>query len=317
MSGRENGEVDPFLASAVQRAGQIEAAVVHLAKAMQLHLVDSALDPDSHTAEDVETLADLTRRLAQITGVSRALLGDVAAVVDGPPVVHAEVTTVEPVAVSAPARLISPIQTAPALPVAVALPPASATAAPASIAQPPRPTPPPRPQGDRFGRGASAAETGQSDEVEMLYRRVIDPSRQPAMRPVAPGEAIRVTIVADNTIQIGEQSITLSRNQLFLFNALMLRRGICTSRELRAFGFLRGRTEGTVKTTFSQTMAALLELLDQVPEVKIITRIGSGFQSKYAVNPKLVLVDMRRADGSVVGQSDNTGYDADGGSKKN
>ena len=81
---------------------------------------------------------------------------------------------------------------------------------------------------------------------------------------------------------------------MFLFNALMLLRDKPRAAgEIRELGFYPEATNGTATANFSTSMKGLSELLNQAAGIELIKKVGTRADTRYCVNPNLVLRDER------------------------
>ena len=146
---------------------------------------------------------------------------------------------------------------------------------------------------DIRGGGTSSPEHRELEDQGDLYQRLIDLGRIPSMK-IGEDGAIELAIVDNTTLKGGGHTITLGRHERYLFNALMLLREIPASgSELRQFGFFPGAKDNTASMTFSKEMTSLIQQLNEALGVEIFKKVGVRRNMRYAVNPNLVLADLR------------------------
>lgn len=287
MSELRRGELDAFLDVSLEKATRIGQALGHLAKAVELGLVDVALDPSIANNGSREKFVLLGQKLGELSGMSYELLADLSS------------TTGIPIQVDEETQRTLPAQER------LLVTPEPATADDAKVGEQEQAASPVRKEDDGGPTGrtvvAPAPEPSApvkqeaASEQNDLYQRIVELSRLPEMRPVDEAEAVRSEVIADDRIRIGQQEIVLQKHELFLFNALLLLRDEPRSgRELRDLGFYPGAKSTTSSNNaFSVAMNKLTEQLNQVAKKEIIKKIGEKRATRYALNPRLVLTDVR------------------------
>lgn len=287
-------EGSSFVELSLAKATQIEKAMIHLAKAIELDLVDVALDPSSASNGSRERYAALGSKLAELSGISYELMTDISSAT-GIEIVSPEAPSLEQanhskLADSSESPLLSPVVDRTKAPSPA--PTVRPTAQPVETPEPTesRPVAPVVPQTETT---AAPPETTSSNE---LFDRIIDLERMPEMRSVEDVDAIRITVGNDNTVSIKGRDLKLSTNEVFLFNALLLLRDKPrSSSELRELGFEpAGKSPSTA--TFGNAMKSLIEKLNRAAGKEIIKPLGENRGRKYAFNPRAVLSDLRGTD---------------------
>lgn len=287
MAELPGGDVD-LLSVTLEKAARIEQALGHLAKAIELGLVDVALDPSIASNGSRERYIELGQKLAEISGLSYELVTDISEATGIPIQVDGETD-------AAQAELGSPTPALPTPSLREAGEPVAAVVTPPA----PLPTPPPTPR----SASASPTPTGEGSHesltAEELHQRLVDPSRLPKMREVPEGQEISITILGDNKIRVRdrelrERDLTLSTKEIFILNALLLLRDKPRgAAELRALGFqVEGKANPVV--TFSRLMKPLMDRINRAASKEVIKKIGEKRNTQYAVNPNAVLTDARQ-----------------------
>jgi len=127
-----------------------------------------------------------------------------------------------------------------------------------------------------------------------LFSAIVPASETPEMSH-ADLDPINLFIVDDRTILLGDTSVRLSGQQLYVFNAMMLLRDRARNyNELLSLGY-RSETESelSAKQMIGKAVSKLIETLEQAAGVEIIIKSGKTRSLKYVVNPALVLHDNR------------------------
>ncbi len=298
MTEVRGGQPETFLDLSLQKTTHIERALGHLAKAIELELVDISLDPSSLGDDDREKFTLLGQKLARLSGLSYELLADISS------------ATGTPLEAGQPGKLEVPVEEGEkpaALPTGESHRTRSGSVTRAPEDQPrPRRTSPSRSPARTVRAKVGVTTRPETDQTEQnnLYRRIVNPDELPAMRPVDESEAINAEITTDNSIKIGQTQIPLGKHELYLFNALlMLRDKPRSASELRELGFNPdAKSQNQINSSFSRTMSDLIDKLNGAARKEIIKKLGDKKSTRYAVNPKLVLSDVREK----VQQSVNT-----------
>lgn len=128
-----------------------------------------------------------------------------------------------------------------------------------------------------------------------LYQKIVSADQIPNMLREG-DEPITLTISSDSSVTVEGETIHLKRDQLYLFNALMLSRTEPrSSAELRSFGFAPdAKTDSSVTSRFFKGLTAIESSLNEAAGVEIIKRIGQRRAMLYAVNPRLVIAEDRK-----------------------
>lgn len=296
MADVNTGEGNSFVDLSLEKLGRIEQAVVHLAKAIELDLVDVALDPTIASNGSRERYAQLGSRLAELSGISYELVMDIS-----------QATGIAIEGIEGPQSRMGggeesqqpALQPAQPLPLgegttSATAPPAPELADSASEAS----SAPAAPIANQVTTPAdSSAKPKETAETEKdpsrLYERIVELEELPEMRPVEEDEAIQLVVWKDNSIKLKDREIKLNRNELFLFNAMILLRDRPrSSSELRALGFeATGKTPASV--AFGNAVKPLIEKLNRAAGKEVIKKLGERRNTKYAFNPKVVLSDFR------------------------
>ncbi len=290
----------------LEKAVNIERALGHLAKAIELDLVDVALNPEGLTDEDRARYAALGQRLAELSGISYELVMDISQATGIPLSDYDESRDKQ-----SDQQAEQPLPPAPAAPKS-----AEASTLPqsqrdtqsgvkngqhdsteAAVVQSPRPYPE-TPEGAAMTD--STAGAGERQEESELYKKIVDPARLPVMRPVEESEAIIIKIVGNNTALLSDQKLILRGHELYVFNALLLLRDASRSAvELKSLGFYPNATQSTANAAFARAMQELSDKLNRAVGKEVVKRIGAARSTAYAVNPKLVVVDLRETECAV------------------
>ncbi len=304
---------DSLLGAAADRVANTEAAITQLAKVVGLELVDIYLDQGGAPDQDtVERLTEIAGSLITIAGISVDLLKDIAplaglnihmnggaprlvdepveqpALPPGRPTSNTEVP-VQDTAITEPSVSEVPAVTNP---MGGGQEP---TAQPVLAQDTVLDTQPPQASGD----SASPESAGSSEEREVverdLYKRVCDLEAFPAIQLLEGAPVIKLTVAGNNHVRLGDRVLTLDKHELYLFNAmLMLRDGVRTGGELRAFGFYpEASSDGSIAGTFSKAMNGLIEKLNSTAGIELFKKTGAARGTRYIVNPNLVLEDGR------------------------
>lgn len=296
MADVNTGEGNSFVDLSLEKLGRIEQAVVHLAKAIELDLVDVALDPTIASNGSRERYAQLGSRLAELSGISYELVLDISQAtgiaiegVEAPQSRMGGGEEGQPQPLQAPQPLsLGEGGASASAPEAPALPdPASEAASTPPVAATNQVTTP----ADSSTQPKEASETEK--DPSRLYERIVELEELPEMRPVEEDEAIQLVVWKDNVVKLKGREIKLNRNELFVFNAmLLLRDKPRASGELRALGFeVTGKTPPSV--AFGNAVKPLIEKLNRAAGKEIIKKLGERRNTKYAFNPKVVLSDFR------------------------
>lgn len=302
MTDVNTGEGASFVDRSLEGATRVEKALIHLAKAIELDLVDVTLDPSVASNGSRDKYAMLGSKLAEIAGISFELVHDIAdatgLTIEGADQLEGKGELPQPALPPAPLSL--PESSTPEAGTSqhetADLDTEARSASGEGSAEP---VEQPAPTAEQ-----SKAEPQTSSEQEQssrrLHEKIIDLNETPVMRPVDEAEAIHITVGNDNTIIIKERSIGLSPNETFLLNALLLLRDKPrSSSELRALGFEpEGKTPAS--TAFANTIRPLMEKLNQAAGKEIIKKLGERRGTQYAFNPRAVLSDLRGTDQELV-----------------
>jgi hypothetical protein len=242
----------------VNRVGQ---ALTHAASALELQLVDVALDPNLAQGESRQRLTRIAQALADMSGVCNVLVSDISQAAGIP--VQAEGNGQEAGndsddAITAPAAVLS-------------------SAGPEESEK----------------QAEIAIKNADLPSSEELYSKVIDLSLMPEVETPSE-ELVFANIVSDKEIEIGKHRIKLEGHDLYLFNAMLLLRDKAQEpSELREMGFNAQGTKDSVRHTFSKVFKNLAARINGVAGEVIIRQDNHGRATRYAVNPKLVLLDLR------------------------
>lgn len=128
-----------------------------------------------------------------------------------------------------------------------------------------------------------------------LYRKIIGADQIPNMLREG-DEPIPLTISSDSSVTIKGKTIHLKRDQLYLFNALMLSRAEPrSSAELRSLGFAPdAKTASSVTSRFFKGLSTIESSLNEAAGIEIIKKIGQRRSMLYAVNPRLIITEDRK-----------------------
>lgn len=298
MTDAGTAENSSFLDLSLQKADNIERALIHLAKAIELDLVDVTLDPTIASNGNRERYAQLGSKLAQLSGISYELMADIAA---------ATGIAIEQSDEGAP-ELEAPAAQ-PALPDHSTASEASAAPEPEAEAASSKPTTPPATPAPSAEAKVAAPPTAEaSGETKPsgseLFEKIIDLVHIPEMRPVDPEEAINIEICGNSVVKIKGHEISLSANEVFILNGLlMLRDKPRSSSEIRALGFEpTGKTPPA--TAFANAMKPLIGKLNNTAGKEIIKKLGERRNTQYAFNPRAVLEDVRIPGQETTGDAD-------------
>jgi RNA polymerase sigma factor (sigma-70 family) len=127
---------------------------------------------------------------------------------------------------------------------------------------------------------------------EELYAGILETTRLPAIDAPVGDEQIIMDIMSDQSIKLGDQKITLGKNQVYFLNALLLLRDCPRSmKEYKDLGFRHG-SRGTKDLT--DAARHLIDRMNQISEAEVVSRSGSNSNTrKYIVSPGLVINDRR------------------------
>ncbi|MBI2009367.1 hypothetical protein HYS84_03060 [Candidatus Saccharibacteria bacterium] len=281
MTG-ESGELRP---SSIDVA--IERALADVAHAVELELAEVAQNVDLLDGEYRGRIAKLGEQLIRVSRGSDYLLGGM------PPVTVTELGTTPVLEAPAFVRPVVPVEPASQRPHSPVAPPPQPP-----VVRSPVPTPE---AGTAADNGASAAEQEEDVDKDNLYAGIIDLDRIPTMALKEGAPAITVSILNGNKLGVGRRSIVLSSHELYLFNALMLLRDKArTAEELRAFNFAPGSSNGNAQIALNKAVNSLSAQLNGAAGLEVIKKIGQTRGTRYAVNPNLVLEDLRTDEDAAV-----------------
>ena len=290
----DRGELPPSLIDvATERATQIERAVSHVARAVELELADIALTNGNLDDETRAKLAKLGEQLVKISRGADYLLGGIArtsgvVLETNAPYLEQPIPSVEPTQ----ERQLPP--TAPAHAGIVETPAAPAEDT-AIVRFPVRlPLEPRQSGGEQAARREPATERDEREGELDLYARIVDVSRTPKMAPKEGVPIIELSIQDNTTLAVGERTLELSDHERYLFNALIiLRDKPRPAGELKGFGFYPDAKTSTANQALSKEMGALSAKLNKAAGIEIIKYLGERMGRRYAVNPNVVLKDLR------------------------
>jgi hypothetical protein len=134
------------------------------------------------------------------------------------------------------------------------------------------------------------------------YEAIISLEDVPVIENGDGNSPIDVTITSDETIMLNGNTIILNDDKLFVFNALMLHRDRPrTAREIRRLGFRPTEQQPSViNNAFHSAIKTLAEELDQAAGVEIIEIEGKTVNTRYIINPSVMLIEGRDANDKQV-----------------
>lgn len=264
----ESRELDSsFLDSAADRAMQIERALGHVARAVELELADIALMNGNLDEETKAKISKLGEHLVKISRGSDYLLGGIARTTG--------------VVLESSAPYLRDTEPTPPLPVHE----------PEPLLDEPEPLEKPVQQDSVTGEDVRKKET--VSDVS-LYERIVDIERFPSMKLREGHSPVEIIVTGNTNLKVGDRDIQLDSHERYLFNALMLLRDKPRSaKEIREFGFFPGAKDSTANQAFSKSMGNLAEQLNMSAGVEVIKKLGQARSTRYAVNPDAVLTDLR------------------------
>lgn len=247
----------------------IEQAVTDMALAVELELAEVSQNVDLLDEDYRGRIAKLGEQLIRVSRGSDYLLGGM------PPTTVSETGTTPVIEVPAPV-----------------VPPAQPPAARPSV---------PTPEAGAAENGAGAVEQEEFIDKDDLYAGIVDLERVPTMALKEGAPAITVSVLNGNKLGVGQRSIALSGHELYLFNALILLRDKArAAEELRGFNFAPDSSNGTAQIAFNKAMNSLSAQINGAAGLEVIKRVGQARGTRYAVNPNLVLKDLRTNEDEAV-----------------
>lgn len=289
MAEVSDGLPDSFLDPALSQLERLEFAINRVGQAVELELANIALDPTTLDDETREKLQAIGNRLLEIATTGSTVAEDVNGMLgietdvpasQRPPVQHTEHRPpTAPIGRRPRVRREPATAATPHTPTTRTAPtPAKApVVAPVAVSEPVKPT-------------EAEAQKTESD----LYKRLINIEQTPQMQRAEGAVPVEVAVTADDRIRIGDRELIITGHNRFLFNALMLLRDRpLAAGDIQELGFYPEATNGSKSANFSTMIKGLSELVNQAAGIELIKKVGTGTNTRYCVNPNLVLKEER------------------------
>jgi|GEM_PF-3469831 len=285
-----------FVDPALQRTAQVERAMSHVVRVIELELADIDLAGGEIDEPTRQALSHIGGSLLRMSALGLQVAHGIADTL-GEPRVEVEAQVQSRSNGHVPERSL-PSGVVPARPQT------QARTQPASAAPVPVPgsqngsrldrrqnDPSTSPQAD--GRSRKGGREKQTFEGK-LYEGIVSPDDVPILELREGRTAKEVVIRDDHTIGIRDHEITLEGDELFIFNGLLLLRDkLIAAKDIRALGFRPGTSENSASQAFSKAIGELMPKINQAAGVEIIKKMGERTKTRYVVNPDLTLVDKR------------------------
>ncbi|HEX6462287.1 MAG TPA: hypothetical protein VFZ58_03365 [Candidatus Saccharimonadales bacterium] len=282
-----------FIDPAIERVGRVEHALSHVIKAVQLELADLALEASFTDQEKEERLKVLGGALLRLSTNSLTAANGIADMLGKEQFVIAnkngqQQISIEPRPLYNAEQPVASVETVGDIPSSEKRHTPQVSGSELDHA---------RPSSDPHLADIGKVDSELSSEKQQgeLYQAIIPESKTPIMELREGMNApIHITITSDNTIEIAGTQLQLEGDKLFIFNAfMMLRNTKIAASDVRELGFKPDSTRSAIAQAFSRHASNLREELKQAAGIEIVKRLGDKRNTRYVVNPAVVLHDNR------------------------